>query len=81
MSKYRHGAGPAEFLLCRNCGVLVVALYRSEDRTFAAVNANAARSRSDFGTELSASTKGLSGIHKVRRWRELWFPNVDFAEG
>ena len=76
VGRYRQGGELAEFLLCRNCGVLVGVLYRSDDGLYATVNANVTDALENFGTKLSVSPKKLSGSEKTQRWQELWFPNV-----
>jgi hypothetical protein len=75
--KYRQGSGRAECLLCRNCGVLVGALYRSDGRLHGAVNVKAIAVRTSFGAEQPVSPKKLSESEKVKRWREIWFSNVN----
>jgi hypothetical protein len=75
--KYRQGSGTADCLLCRNCGILIGALYRSSDgRLYAAVNAKVVDGRASFGAEQSVSPKALSASEKVQRWQNIWFHNV-----
>lgn len=73
--RYAQGSGQAELLLCRNCGVLVAALYRDAGRLYAAVNANAVEAVA-FGAQQPVSLRTLAAEDKVRRWKELWFSNV-----
>jgi hypothetical protein len=74
LGRYRQGSGTAELLLCRNCGVLVGAWYRAERRHYAAVNARIADVR--FGADEPVSPRTLPVNDKVRRWQDLWFPDV-----
>ena len=74
--KYRQGAGLADFILCRGCGVLVCVLYDRDGRLFAAVNANAVDARESLGAPQSVSPKRLSGQEKMQRWQEVWFSDV-----
>lgn len=76
---YRQGSGQAEFLFCRNCGVLVGVLYRNDARLFAAVNAKAVSGGTPFGPEQTVSPKSLSANDKVKRWHDLWFSNVSIV--
>jgi hypothetical protein len=78
--KYRQGSGQAEFLVCRNCGVLVGVLHRTESGLYAAVNVNATDVRTDFGTEQPASPQNLSANEKTQRWQEIWFSNVNIVD-
>jgi hypothetical protein len=73
---YRQGSGQAELLLCGNCGVLVAALYRRQERLYAAVNVRALEGGAAFGTELPVSPKTLSVGKKAERWQDIWFSNV-----
>ncbi|MGH8280972.1 MAG: hypothetical protein ACRESI_09305 [Gammaproteobacteria bacterium] len=56
--------------------MLVVVLYRNDERLYAAVNAQAIDGGKDFGTEQSVSPKTLSASEKAARWLEVWFSNV-----
>ena len=76
-ARYRQGSGQSEFLLCRNCGVFVAALYRSDHGTYGAVNVKIIDGGISFGEELPVSPKTLSGVEKTARWQEIWFANVD----
>lgn len=77
--KYRQGNELADFLLCRNCGVLIGVFHRSDGHVFAAVNAKAIDAAVIFGAEQPVSPKRLSADEKVGRWRELWFSNVSMV--
>ncbi len=74
--KYRQGSGQAEFLLCRNCGVLVGVLFQNEGRLYGAVNAKAIDATASFGAEKPVSPKTLSGSEKAVRWQDVWFSDV-----
>jgi hypothetical protein len=78
---YRQGSGLAECLFCACCGVLVGVVYRSEEGIYAAVNAKAMDAQGGFGEPLTASPKALADSDKIKRWRDLWFPNVTFSHG
>jgi hypothetical protein len=73
---YRQGSANADFLLCRNCGVLVGVCYRSNGRLYAAVNAAILANREEFGKAQTASPKLLSAAEKTRRWQDIWFSDV-----
>jgi len=74
--RYRQGSGLAELLVCRNCGVAVGALYRSEARLYGVVNARVLGASAGFGAEETVSPQRLSAREKVSRWQELWFADV-----
>jgi hypothetical protein len=76
VTRFRQGSNTAEMLLCRQCGVLVGALYQEADRVFGTVNAKALDCRSSFGPEQPVSPKSLPADQKAQRWRDIWFPDV-----
>lgn len=73
--RYRQGAGIAEMLLCRNCGVLVAALWQGP-RVHGVVNANVLEARESFAAAQPVSPKSLSADAKMSRWQEIWFADV-----
>jgi hypothetical protein len=73
---YRQGSGVAELLVCRICGVLTGACYRSGGQLYAAVNAKAVDDGTTFGAEQPVSPQQLSAGDKQRRWKDLWFSGV-----
>jgi hypothetical protein len=75
-TRFRQGSNTAEMLLCRTCGVMVGALYRESHRLFGTLNVKALDCRLSFGPEQRVSPKLLSPDQKVRRWRDIWFPDV-----
>ena len=78
--RYTQGAGIAEMLLCRRCGVLVAALWQA-DRLYGVVNARALDARDEFSAAQSVSPQQLSPEAKVSRWQSIWFADVRLATG
>lgn len=74
--RYHQGSGQAEFLVCRNCGVLAAVLYRSERQLYGAANAKAVEGKTGFGPEQPVSPKTLSAGDKAKRWQDVWFSKV-----
>jgi hypothetical protein len=74
--RYRQGSGQAEFLFCKLCGVLVAVTYSGDRQLYAAVNFRAVSDGKPFGPEQVVSPQRLSGEDKIKRWQEIWFPNV-----
>ena len=72
---FRQGSEQAEFLLCRNCGVLVAVIDRcNQGRMIGAVNRNAFDARDEFVDETIVSPRLLAADAKRARWGELWTP-------
>jgi hypothetical protein len=76
IGRYRQGSGIADCLLCRNCGVLVGALYPSDGRLYATVNTKIIDDRVKFSAQIPISPKKVSENEKTERWRAIWFTNV-----
>ena len=74
--RYRQGSGLAELLFCRNCGVLIGALYRDDQRLYGVVNAKVLDAREGFGPEQPVSPRLLSPEDKAARWQNIWFTDV-----
>jgi hypothetical protein len=79
MGAYRQGNSLAECLICRNCGVMVGVIHRSDDRVIGAVNVKAIEGGTNFAAAQAVSPKLLSGQEKIARWRDIWFPKVTIA--
>ena len=77
LQRYRQGSNQAEFLLCRECGVLVAVIARREDgRLIGAANRNAFDARDGLVGETPVSPRLLAADVKLARWSELWMPVV-----
>jgi len=79
-SRYTQGAGIAEMLLCRTCGVLVAALWR-EQQLYGVVNASVLDARAAFAAVQAVAPKELSPDEKRKRWQSLWFCAVTLTAG
>ena len=76
LGRYRQGAGIADFLLCRQCGVLVAVTYTEAGRTWATVNSLALHGAPDFAAATPVSPRTLGPAEKVARWKAVWFADV-----
>ena len=75
LQRYRQGSGQAEFLMCRECGVLVAVVATGEGgRLLGAANRNAFDARADFASETSVSPRLLAADAKLARWNDAWMP-------
>mgnify|MGYP001796534342 CR=1 FL=1 len=74
--EYRQGSNTSDFLICRNCGVLIGAIYEENGEIRASVNSKAFGSDIEFDDPVTASPKKLEKGEKVQRWKELWFRRV-----
>jgi hypothetical protein len=74
LHRYRQGSGQAEFLLCRECGVLVAVIAHGDGGWIGAANRNAFDARADFVEATSVSPRMLAPEVKLARWTQVWTP-------
>ena len=75
LQRYRQGSAQAEFLLCRECGVLVAVVARAADgRLLGAANRNALDARTELARETIVSPRLLAADAKLARWGDVWMP-------
>jgi hypothetical protein len=75
--RYRQGSAQADFLSCRECGVLVAVTCPDQDgRLRGAVNRNSFDRRDLLGADAIASPQQLPAEAKLARWSQLWTPAV-----
>jgi hypothetical protein len=79
-SRYAQGDRLAEMLLCRNCGVLVGALWR-EQRLYGVVNAAVLDAPVAFAAVQRVSPRTLPADAKTSRWQSIWFADVTVVTG
>lgn len=76
VNKYQQGNKIADFLICRNCGVLVGVTSEIHGKLYATINSKAITHHAEFGAEKSASPKNLDAQTKTERWEDIWFANT-----
>lgn len=81
LGRYRQGSALAEFLFCKNCGVLVGVAYAESGHTWATINRLAFEATREFGAATPVSPRTLSAVDKVARWKAAWFSDVSFKLG
>lgn len=74
--KYKQGSGLADFLLCKNCGVLVGVCYETNGHIYGSVNSKTVKCEAEFGEDLVVSPKHLNDNKRIKRWQSIWFDNV-----
>lgn len=79
LGRYRQGSGTADCLVCRECGVLVGAIYEDGESRYGTLNRRILLEDPGFGAEVVASPKVLDAGAKVTRWRDVWFAGVDLS--
>jgi hypothetical protein len=60
--------------------LLIVAMCRISGRLCAAIEVNVLDPGTTLGLELVVSPKHHSPDEKLKRWKEIWFPEVAIAD-
>ena len=81
LARYRQGSGSAQFLLCRDCGVLVAVVFGGAGGMRGAVNARCLRRAEEFATPQAVSPQQLPPAQRRERWQALWIPRVRIEGG
>jgi hypothetical protein len=75
VQRYRFGLGITDFLICRRCGVYLMALAEVDGRRYAVLNANALAGRSDMRAEpQSMDYEGEDAPARRARRKARWTP-------
>jgi len=77
LNRYRFGLRSADFLVCRNCGVYVAAVFTSPRGQFATLNVNTLQPPVDVPPATSVSYEGESLEQKQARREQHWTPVVE----
>jgi hypothetical protein len=76
VSKYRQGSRVADFLICKNCGVMIGVCYEEDGRIFGSINVRSTTVYSNFGEAQAMKFSQLSDEERISRWKQYWFENV-----
>ena len=76
ISKYSQGSRNADFLICKNCGVLTNVLFEQSGHIFGAINVRSANDYSKFSEGQVLHLTHLGDKERIGRWKEYWFSDV-----
>jgi len=76
LQKYRQGSKIADFLLCKQCSVLIGVCCEIQGNLFASINSRTIDGDTMFGETQTVSPQHLSDDERVHRWQEVWFQDV-----
>ena len=76
LSKYRQGSKIADFLICKNCGVMVGVCYEEQGCIYGSVNTKSIQVSNNFGESKVISPKQLTDVERIKRWKDVWFSNI-----
>ena len=81
LQRYRQGSGSAQMVLCRECGILIGAVYQDGAQVYGTLNVTAMDPSLTWGAAITASPQRLSAMEKITRWQALWFRDVLVGSG
>lgn len=74
VQRYRFGLGITDFLICRNCGVYVLAMMEIEGRHYAVLSANLIDCRDRMGPPQPMDYDGEDEAGRIARRATRWTP-------
>ena len=85
LGRYRFGLGTTDFLICRDCGVYIGAVYRDGDGAWGLVNTPALAARSAFAqpatpTDHDAETEAARRARRKSTWTPTTFEPPDLLD-
>lgn len=80
LQKYRQGSQLADFLLCKQCGVLIGVYCEIQGNIFASINSKTIDGNIMFRESKIVSPQQLPDTERVHRWREIWFSDVQISD-
>lgn len=76
LNEYKQGSGISDFLICKNCGVMVAVCYEEKGCIYCSVNTKTVCDNNNFGEIQLVSPKQLTDVERIKRWKAIWFSNV-----
>lgn len=76
LGKYQQGSQTVDLIFCRNCGVLVAAIYEREGMILGTINVRCFDEYESFGEPMIVSPQTLSREEKTARWDAIWTKDV-----
>jgi len=74
--RYKQGRGIAEFLICKNCGVLVGVCYEENGCIYGSINIRSSNTGNKVGLIEAISPEQLTYEQRIERWKKFWYSNV-----
>lgn len=74
LNRYRFGLNTADFLVCRECGVYVGAIYTEGDKSYATINVNNLEALAAFGQPQPVSYEHETETERRARRKTKWTP-------
>jgi hypothetical protein len=73
VEKYRQGSRIADFLVCRNCGVMTGVCFEQDGCVYGSINIRSSVEYGMFGDSKEIRLTQLSDEERIKRWKENWF--------
>ncbi len=79
VSRYRQGSRIADFLICKNCGVMIGVCYEENGCVYGSINIRSTGASVVFSESRIAQLAILSDEERINRWKKYWFANVQIT--
>jgi hypothetical protein len=77
VSRYRQGSQIADFLICKNCGIMTGVCYEEAGLIYGSINILSSDKYDLFGDDQAMHLTQLSDEARIKRWKNYWFPGVN----
>lgn len=76
LGRYKQGSRIAEFLICKNCGILIGVCYEENGCIYGSINFRSLGAGYNFGLIETISPEQLNDEKRIVRWKNIWYSNV-----
>ncbi|MES9992737.1 MAG: hypothetical protein ABW098_12330 [Candidatus Thiodiazotropha sp.] len=76
VSRYRQGSRIADFLICKNCGIMTGVCYQEAGCTYGSINIRSSDEYGLFKDDQAMHLTQLDDAERIKRWKDNWFSCV-----
>jgi hypothetical protein len=76
ISRYRQGSRIADFIICKNCGVMTAVCYEENGCVYGTINIRSSEEYDLFSDGQEMRLTQLSDNERIKRWKDNWFSYV-----
>ena len=77
---YRQGSQIADFLICKQCGIMTNVIYKEAGRIYGSINSRTSDQFDQFGNCQDMHLTQLSDEARIKRWKDNWFSEVTIVQ-
>jgi hypothetical protein len=76
VSRYRQGSRIADFIICKNCGIMTGVCYEESGCVYGSINIRSSDEYGLFSDGQEMQLTQLSDDDRIKRWKDKWFSGV-----